>query len=163
MATSRVTPDADLLVCEILIAAPPERVFQALVAPEEVPQWWGQAGVYRCASFSSNLRIGGKWRSAGVDGSGHNFEVSGEYLCVDPPHVLEYTWVATWTGDVKTVVRWELEPTGESTLVRLRHRGLAAHPGLRKSYQGWPRMLGWIQSFLERGERADDRSPRSAG
>jgi uncharacterized protein YndB with AHSA1/START domain len=67
--------------------------------------------------------------------------------------------VASWTGDVKTTVSWELEPTSRGTLVRIRHSGLAAHPELAKSYQGWPQILGWLQALLERGETVEDRRP----
>ena len=159
MASSSTTRAADEIVSEIHIAAPPERVFQALVDPAQVPQWWGQGGVYRCTDFHSDLRAGGTWRSAGVGPDGRGFEVFGEYLEVDPPRLLVHTWIASWTGDVKTTVRWELDPTNRGTLVRIRHRGLAAHPELAKSYSGWPRMLGWLQAFLEKGETVDDRQP----
>ncbi len=149
MATSKVTPDADSIVSEIYIDAKPERVFQALVDPKQVVQWWGQAGVYRCTKFHADLRAGGKWSSAGLDGSGRDFEVNGEYLEVDPPHLLVYTWIASWTGDVKTTVRWELEATNKGTLVKICHSGFANHPEVTQSYRGWPRMLGWLQAFLQ--------------
>jgi uncharacterized protein YndB with AHSA1/START domain len=159
MAPSSTTREADEVVSEIHIDAPPERVFQALVDPAQVPQWWGQGGVYRCTDFHSDLRAGGTWRSAGVGPDGRGFAVFGEYLEVDPPRLLVHTWIASWTGDVKTTVRWELDATNRGTLVRIRHRGLAAHPELAKSYSGWPRMLGWLQTFLEKGETVDDRQP----
>ena len=163
MATSQLSPDADAIVSEIHIAAPPERVFQALVDPKQVLQWWGQAGVYRCTEYSSDLRAGGKWRSVGVDGQGQGFEASGEYLEIDPPRLLAYTWVASWTGTVKTTVRWTLESRDRGTLVTIRHSGLAAHPKLAQSYRGWPRILGWLQALLERGETVDDRKPVTMG
>lgn len=158
MATPGSTPDADAIFNEIYIKAAPERVFQALVDPKQVPQWWGQGGVYRCTRFDSDLRRGGKWRSSGVGPDSGKFEVSGEYLEVDPPSVLAYTWTASWTGDARTMVRWELIPAAGGTVVRIRHSGLAAYPELAKSYQGWPRMLGWLQALLERGETAEDRN-----
>jgi uncharacterized protein YndB with AHSA1/START domain len=161
MATSKVTPDADAIVTEIFIAAPPQRVFQALVDPQQVVRWWGEPGIYRCIEFHADLRVGGKWRSAGVDGNGRNFHVSGEYLHVDPPRLLVYTWIATWTGDAKTTVRWELEPKNRGTNVRISHSGLATHPEIAQSYRGWPRMLGWLQALLERGETVEDRKPAS--
>lgn len=159
MAAPQQTPNADEIVSEIRIAAPPERVFQALVDPAQVVQWWGQAGIYRCTKFESDLRVGGAWRSIGVDGNGRPFEISGEYLEVDPPRVLSSTWAATWTGDAKTKVRWELEPTGDGTLVKIRHSGFAAHPELTQAYRGWPRMLGWLQALVERGETVERRKP----
>jgi uncharacterized protein YndB with AHSA1/START domain len=157
MATSKVGPGSDSIVSEVRIAAPPERVFQALVDPRQVPQWWGEPGIYRCTAFHSEARVGGKWRCDGLDGRGNNFQISGEYLEYDPPRVLACSWLATWTGSVKTTVRWELEPSGQDTLVRVIHSGLAAHPEIAQSYRGWPRMLGWLRALLERGETAADR------
>lgn len=162
MATSRVAPDGDVIVSEIHVEAPPERVFQALVDPEQVVKWWGGQGEgqsFRCTHFQSDPRPGGEWRSAGVDGRGRPFEAFGEYLEVDPPRLLVLTWVASWAGDAKTTVRWELEPTNQGTLVKHRHSGLATHPALAGSFRGWPRMLGWLQAWLERGEIAEDRKP----
>ena len=40
MANSVITPDQDAVVTEVHIAAPPERVFQALVDPKQVMSWW---------------------------------------------------------------------------------------------------------------------------
>jgi uncharacterized protein YndB with AHSA1/START domain len=78
MASMTITPDHDAIVSEIYIAAPPERVFQALVEPQQVLQWWGQAGIYRCTECESDLRVGGKWPSAGVGPENGPFTVEGE-------------------------------------------------------------------------------------
>lgn len=148
-ATSRVTSDQNEIISEIRIVASAQRVFQALVDPQLVLQWWGQQGVYQCKEFTSDLHPGGKWRSSGVGPDGGPFEVIGEYLEVDPPRLLVHTWIASWTGEAKTTVRWELESAGATTLLRIRHSGLAAHTGISQSYRGWPRMLEWIRVLLE--------------
>jgi uncharacterized protein YndB with AHSA1/START domain len=157
MATTKVTPGDDAIVAEIHIAAPPDRVFEALVTPEQVLRWWGQNGIYRCTEFSADLRVGGKWRSFGTGPAGGNFEVTGEYLEIDAPRLLVCTWVASWTGAAKTTVRWELTPKEQGTLVTIRHSGLSAYPEIANSYKGWPRMLGWLQALLERGETVETR------
>jgi uncharacterized protein YndB with AHSA1/START domain len=156
---TNATTDPDAIVSEIHIAAPPERIFQALVDPAQVVQWWGQAGVYRCTRFEADLRAGGSWRSTGTGPDGGPFEATGEFVEIQPPTLLVYTWVASWTGEVKTTLRWELHPTKEGTLVKIRHSGFAAHPELAQNYRGWPRMLGWLQSFVERNETVDMRAP----
>ena len=157
MAESQQRSNPDEIVSEIVIVAPIERVFQALVDPSQVVQWWGQKGIYCCEKFEADLRVGGAWRCIGVDGNNHKFEISGEYLEVDPPRLLSSSWVATWTGAVKTQVRWELESFGKGTLVRIRHSGFAAHPELTQAYRGWPRMLRWLQALLETGETIKQR------
>lgn len=162
MATPNASPNVDSIVSEIQIAAPPERVFQALVDPSQVVKWWGQKGIYVCKEFQADVRVGGKWRSSGLDGQGNPFDVVGEYLEVDPPRLLETTWVASWTGDVQTTLRWELESKGAGTLVRVRHCGFAGHPELTQSYRGWPRMLDWLKVLLERGEIVEEREPSSS-
>ncbi len=105
MATSRMSPDAAAIISEIQIAAPPERVFQAIVDPRQVLKWWGQKGIYRCTEFEMDLRTGEKWRSTGIGPDGRAFEVHGEILDVDRPRVLAYSWVSSWTADAKTTVR----------------------------------------------------------
>jgi uncharacterized protein YndB with AHSA1/START domain len=157
LATLQITPDQNELIGEIHIAAPPERVFEALTDPRQVLQWWGQAGMYRCTEYTADVRPGGKWHSAGEGGQVGSFQAFGEFLKVDPPRLLAYTWVASWTGDVQTTVQWELEPVGKGTLVRIRHSGLAARPDLAQSYRGWSNILGWIQAFVEAGETVETR------
>ena len=161
MSAIQQAPNSDEIVSEIRIAAPPERVFQALVDPSQVVQWWGQTGIYCCTKFENDLRVGGTWRSIGVDGNGRPFEVSGEYLALDPPRLLLSTWVATWTGKAITKVRWELEPSANGTLVRIRHSGFASYPELAQAYRGWPRMLMWLEALLEKGETVEQRVPAS--
>lgn len=165
MSATNPSADTDSIVSEIHIAAPPERVFQALTDPRQVVQWWGGRGAgasYRCTEFAADMRVGGKWRCAGTAGKGR-FEISGEVLEVHPPRLLEITWVSSWTGKVQTTVRWELEPTAQGTLLRVRHSGFAAHPELAGSYGGWPNMLGWIKGLLEYGETAEGRSQAADG
>jgi uncharacterized protein YndB with AHSA1/START domain len=160
MATSSIVNDGDAIVTEIFIAAAPEDVFRALVDPQLVVKWWGGQGAgqsFRCTHFQCDLRAGGTWRSSGVDGEGCPFEATGEYVEVDPPHLLVQTWVASWTAQQKTTVRWDLQPTDQGTLVKHQHSGLSGHPELARSFRGWPRILGWLQVFLEKGETVYDR------
>jgi uncharacterized protein YndB with AHSA1/START domain len=173
MATFAVSPDQDAVTAEIFIAAPPERVFQAITDPSQVPRWWGHQGMYRTTEWKADLRPGGKWSSVGVNADGKPFRVDGEYLEVDPPRRLVHTWIASWTGTLKTVVRWELEPqsvhdlhttgprrAGTGTLVKIRHEGFAVAPGAATSHgEGWKHILGWMEGYLERGETVDTRAP----
>jgi uncharacterized protein YndB with AHSA1/START domain len=87
------------------------------------------------------------------------FTVASEYVEVDSPRLLVYSWVASWSGDVKTSVRWDLEPVEKGTLLRIRHSELSAHREVAQSDRGWTRMLGWLQSFIEKGETIEMGKP----
>jgi uncharacterized protein YndB with AHSA1/START domain len=114
MATTLVTPDQDAIVSETYIAAPAERVFQALVDPQQLIRWWNSE---ECQTefFEMDARPGGKWRfgtknsKLNVNGVSQFF-CQGEVLEFDPPRLLAYTWIANWHDDKarRTVVRWEL-------------------------------------------------------
>jgi uncharacterized protein YndB with AHSA1/START domain len=171
MATATVSPAQDSLVAEIFIAAPPARVFEAITDPAQASQWWGQNGRYRIVDWKGDLRPGGKWLSVGVAADGVKFQVEGEYLEVDPPRLLVHTWISSYHNGVKSVVRWELEPqtvhglqhsgphkVGTGTLVRIRHNGFDPTTTAAADHgQGWIRVLGWMQSFIEKGETIETR------
>jgi uncharacterized protein YndB with AHSA1/START domain len=156
MATAIVTPDQDAIVCEIEIAAPPERVFQAIIDPKQVMAWWTSPEC-QIESFEFEPRRGGRWRYATkqtkMDVNGvSKFHIEGEVLEYDPPRLLAYTWVANYHEDraQRTVVRWELTPAGAGTHVKVTHSGLAKLPTSRKSYTGgWPGVIEQLKKFVE--------------
>jgi uncharacterized protein YndB with AHSA1/START domain len=158
MTTFAIAPDQDSLVTDIYIAAPPERVFQAITDPRQLVQWWGQSDMYRTTEFTADLRDGGKWRSVGVGKDGKPFDVEGEYREIDPPHLLVYTWRSHWMNYAETLVRWELTGEGKGTHVRLQHSGFAgALEPLNAHGNGWVRVLRWAQAYIERNETVTSR------
>ncbi len=171
MATATITPDQDTVLAEIFIAAPPERVFEAITDPNQLSKWWGQPGLYRITERTADVRPGGKWSSVGVGADGTSFRVDGEYLEVDPLRRLVHTWIPSYRGGLKTVVYWDLEPqsvhnlhptgprkAGTGTLVKLRHEGFAGAPQAAADHgEGWKRVMGWLVAFLENDETVDTR------
>jgi uncharacterized protein YndB with AHSA1/START domain len=154
MATTAITPDQDTIKAEVQIAAPPERVFQALTDPRQLMQWWGQKGMYHGTGWQADVRPGGQWRCDGVsDTDGKPFHVSGKYVDVDPPRLLSYTWLPSFSDPIETHIRWELEAANGGTIVRLQHSGFAGvEAAVQGHYQGWQRVIEWMRGFVERGE-----------
>src|SRR5580692_376495 len=103
MPTTFVTADQDAIVSEIHIAAPAERVFQALTDPQQLIRWWNSE---ECTTefFEMDTRPGGHWRfgtkktKLNVNGV-NQFFCQGEVLEYDPPRLLAYTWIANWHDD----------------------------------------------------------------
>ena len=151
-----VTPDQDAVVSEIDIAAPAERIFQALTKSDELSRWFTSP---ECPSkfWKMDARLGGQYHYATEKGTVvvnnvSEFECRGEIVEIDPPRLLVYTWIANWHDDTsrRTVVRWELTPTKAGTHVKVTHSGLAQEEAARKDYSGgWPGVLDMLKNFAE--------------
>jgi uncharacterized protein YndB with AHSA1/START domain len=141
----------DTIVTEIDIAAPPERVFQAWIDPQQRLAWWGDDATYRTTKLESDLRVGGKWRTEGTSADGKSFAVWGEYTHVDPPRVLGFTWNHDFgqRGLPATNVLIELTATSSGTHLALTHSGFANASERDDHNKGWQRVLGWLRSYLQ--------------
>jgi uncharacterized protein YndB with AHSA1/START domain len=141
----------DTIVVEIDIAAPPERVFQAWIDPQQRLAWWGDDATYRGTKMESDLRVGGKWRTEGKRADGAPFAVWGEYARIEPPNVLGFTWNHTWgeTDLPPTNVLIELTATASGTHVALTHSGFVNASERDDHNKGWQRVFGWLHSYLQ--------------
>ena len=156
MPTTIITPDQDTVISEIEIAAPAERVFQALTDGSELMQWFRSP---ECPAkfWKMDARLGGSYSYATEKGTVvvngvTEFECHGEIVEYDPPRVLAYTWLANWHDDVarRTIVRWELTSIAGSTHVKVTHSGLTHEPVARKDYSGgWPGVVEMLKKFVE--------------
>jgi uncharacterized protein YndB with AHSA1/START domain len=141
---------------EIDISAPPARVFEALIDPDQLMCWFTNASC-PVKFWRMDPRLGGSYSYA-TKKSVSEFECHGEITEMNPPHLLVYTWFGNWHVDpeTKTVVRWELRPIDSGTHVKVTHSGLAQDPASRKDYSGgWPGVVGSLKEFVERTLRPD--------
>jgi uncharacterized protein YndB with AHSA1/START domain len=156
MTSVLITPDQDAVVSEIEIAAPADRVFQALTKSDELSIWFTNESC-PVKFWQMDARLGGKYHYATQKGTVvvngiSEFECFGEILEYDPPRLLVYSWIANWHDDTtrRTIVRWELTPTKAGTRVRVKHSGLAQEEAARKDYsRGWPGVLDMLKKFVE--------------
>jgi uncharacterized protein YndB with AHSA1/START domain len=156
--TSQVTPDNDVLTLELFIAAPRERIFEALTDPAQAAKWWGRKDHYYFNHFNMDVRPGGKWSATGTSAKSGDIVVHGEFVEVNPPSRLAYTWESNWM-EVLTNVLWELDSEANGTLVKLTHSGFAGNVDQLKGHSfGWTLVFTWLQAFAEKGETTDVRS-----
>jgi uncharacterized protein YndB with AHSA1/START domain len=141
----------DTIVVEIDIDAPPERVFQAWIDPQQRLAWWGDDQTYRSTKLDSDLRVGGKWRTEGKSADGKVFSIFGQYTRVEPPKALAFTWNHDWGGPQmpETHVLVEMIPTSSGTHVTVTHSGFTTAPERDSHNAGWQRVLGWLRSYLQ--------------
>ena len=119
--------------------ASPERVFRAWTQPVALREWWCPAG-WMAGEIEVDLRIGGTYRIAMTrTAGGAPVAVSGQFLEIEPPARLVYTWC--WEGAFMemppTLVSLELEGSAEETLLTLRHENFADVALSRQHRSGW--------------------------
>jgi uncharacterized protein YndB with AHSA1/START domain len=143
---------SDPIVEEITIDASAERVFEALVNPEERVTWWGADGSFQTTHMESDLRPGGRWQMRGRRMDGQPFAITGEYREIVRPHVLVFTWLPDWQANASvSIVRIDLDEHDGVTTVRLTHSGLTPEE-LRTGHRGWPQILTWLRAHSEKHE-----------
>jgi uncharacterized protein YndB with AHSA1/START domain len=143
------TTSANEIIQEITIAASAHRIFEALTDPDQRKAWWGTEGRFQTTHMESDLRVGGKWAMSGTGLGGRPFTVRGEYRAVEPPRLLAFTWLPSWQPNAtESLVRFELFEKDGVTTVRLTHCGLT--PEGAQAHQGWPQILGWLRTYVER-------------
>lgn len=136
------------IIEEITIAAPAERVFDALAETEQRRQWWGGER-FRLTSMENDLRVGGRWAMR-FRAYGRKSGMEGVYRVIERPRLLEFTWRPDWYENAsESVVRFELREEDGVTQVRLTHSGLETEAD-RANHRGWGEILAWLRGYAEK-------------
>jgi uncharacterized protein YndB with AHSA1/START domain len=125
------------------LPAPPQRVWRALTDPAALAGWFWPA-----ASFGTTVEVdarpGGRYR---IIGRTAGIGISGEYVKVDPPHQLVFTW--RWDGEPdETLVTIMLAETPGGCTLRLVHEGFADESDRDGNAQGWSDCLDRLPAWL---------------
>ena len=154
MTTSPARALADvstgIILADIEINAPPERVFTALTSAE-ITQWWGDDDTYKTTAWHSDLRPGGHWKATGMGADGLAFSVQGEYLSIEPARRIVQTWRPDWDDGQTTTVTYSLTPTPQGTRLTVRHEGFTTEQAAscESHAQGWELVLNWLQRWAK--------------
>jgi uncharacterized protein YndB with AHSA1/START domain len=125
------------------ISASPEKVFAYFTDPVRYRLWQG-------VDAELDPRPGGTFRVA-MTGQSQQI-VRGEYLEVDPPRRIVFTW--GYEGNTgllpgKSTVEVTLQPDGDGTVLRIRHRGLPSSAACRFHEWGWELSLDRFMAVVE--------------
>lgn len=140
---------AGVVHASVDIKAPVERVYRALTDGKQLAQWWGQPDMYKTFDWVLDLRPGGQWSAQVLGADGARQEVRGQFLVVEPPHLIVMTWSPSWEGYTTTTIRYELSATASGTRVKVVHSGFATPEACEGHANGWNRVLGWLESKIE--------------
>lgn len=98
-----------MVVVTEVIDAPPSVVFETLLDAESLPQWFAAPGGGGTADWSLDARPGGAWSATTHDGSGRRGHLGGEFIDVDAPHTLAFTWFDSNDATANGIVRFTLD------------------------------------------------------
>ena len=143
-----MTPDNDVVEVSVYIAAEPETVFPYFTDPGRYVQWMGRDATLHPVP-------GGAYRIYMREG----VEAAGEFLEIDPPRRLVFTWgwahdPAVPPGATRVVVTLEAEDGG--TRVVLRHHDLPDDGQREHHRKGWEQYLGRLDLRVRGGDPGPD-------
>ena len=130
------------------IAAPREEVFVFLTDPDKYTKWMGEA-------VELDLRPGGVYRVR----MNSDRVALGEYVEVDPPSRVVFTW--GWEGDGavppgSTRVEITLREDGDFTILSLRHTGFTTDGATASHREGWPMYMERLSVAAPGGDPGPD-------
>lgn len=143
---------APVLVVRRQIAVARERVFEAWLDSESLAHWMGPKTFgFTHATVTVDPRVGGGFRIV-MEGrtDGGDYEHRGEYLAIEPPSLLSFTWISRATDYQPTVVTIEFHERGTGTELVLTHRRLAPK-AVESHREGWTDIVRLLDEALTRG------------
>lgn len=132
------------------LAAPPHVVYDEWTHADRLAAWMCPRPA-RCLSVTADPRIGGAVRFE-IDEDGVRFLVTGNYVTLEPPHRLAFTWsCSTWPDPaVQSLVTVTIDADGPGgSLLTIEHALLPS--GLTSQHaRGWTRIGAQLADVVRR-------------
>jgi uncharacterized protein YndB with AHSA1/START domain len=134
----------------LVLPATPEEIFGWLTEPARLVDWWGPRG-FTTPEVRLDLRVGGKYRLTMQPPDGEAFHLSGEFLTIQEPKTLSYTfrWDEPTPDDRETVVVLILSALDGVTKVSLSQGDFATDERLELHCQGWAESFEKLERALQ--------------
>jgi uncharacterized protein YndB with AHSA1/START domain len=123
---------------------PPQKVWAAITAPGAISRWFDET------HMPDPLEVGATIRFT------HSYvgmESHGEITALDPPHLIEWTWIGGFGPASR--LRWEIQPDGDGSRLIMRQQ-VADPPVTARSMAGWHKCLDRMEAILDGGEETSD-------
>jgi uncharacterized protein YndB with AHSA1/START domain len=143
---SPATPPADgVLVVRQEFDSLPERVFDAWLDPADAGKWLFATDTGEMVRVEIDARVGGRFVFVRRDGE--DVEHTGEYLEIDRPRRLVFTFSVPKYSAVVTRVSIDIAPSGAGCELTLTHENVLPE-WLEPTRSGWTGILGHLAKCL---------------
>lgn len=129
---------AEKLVLVRRIRAPAERVFRAWTDIESLRRFMCP-GRIEIGEIAADIRVGGAFRIVMLD-DGRPIEHSGNYVQIERPRLLSFTWNSPIAG-VGSLVTLTFEAQGDETVLTLVHERLPSAEARERHGRGWASIM----------------------
>jgi uncharacterized protein YndB with AHSA1/START domain len=133
-----------------LVRASAADIFDAWTVPRIMAEWMTPVGE---AEVQADVRVGGRFRLVMAD-EHLSIEHTGEYLVVEPPHLLVFTWRSQFTGMRDTRVTVRITERGAQLAELSVTHELASDDEAAAHAGGWRQLVERLETYLE-GNRSD--------
>lgn len=144
--------DERTLVIEKVFDAEPAIVFAAWTECRHLSQWFGPDR-FSVPTCEIDFRVGGHYRICMLSPDGINNWVEGEYIAIDPPHRLEFTWNRSQDDGIvwcSNVVKLKFESIGKNrTRFTLHHALFETAEECSNHRFGWTQCINRLAGFVE--------------
>jgi uncharacterized protein YndB with AHSA1/START domain len=132
--------DPEPLRLERTFHAHAQAVFDAWLTAETLARWWPAGPGWETPVAEVDARVGGCLRLVMRNPDGEEFGGSGQYVEIDPPRRVVFTW--TWNGperdQTRQLIEVEFEDRGDgTTTLVLTNRGLPDEKSKQAHRDGW--------------------------
>jgi uncharacterized protein YndB with AHSA1/START domain len=118
--------------------APVERVFEAWTSEEVMRRWLHARPDWDTPTAEVDLRVGGTIRVVMRDPSdGAEYGATGEYLVVDPPERLVFTWVWQHEAETPQLIELEFFERQGATAVVMTNSAIPTDGRFKDQERGW--------------------------
>ena len=135
------------VVVRRFIPVPRQRAFAAWLDPASVVQWMLPGDVTH-ASVEADPRVGGAFRIV-MEHGGSGADHWGEYVTIDPPSLLVFTWISAATDRLPTTVTIDFHEREGGTELVLTHSRFASVESRDNHAHGWTRGVESFAKFVE--------------
>ena len=132
----------------VKVNAPLDKVWNAITNKEQMKNWY-----FDVPDFEP--KIGNNFSFYGGD-ENEEYHHFCEIVDLIPNEKLKHSWTYPEISKEKTLVKWELKPENEGTIVTLTHKGLEAFEHLGENFKihsfrkGWEDIVGKsLKEFVE--------------
>ncbi|MBX9731174.1 MAG: SRPBCC domain-containing protein [Sphingomonas sp.] len=126
------------------IACAPGAAFDGFSDHAKIIAWWGDPEVYRTVSWVADLRDGGHWRAEFETPDNTRFGASGQYLSVDRPNCLGWTWKSDWESEVEKTIWMTFSPSSIGTSLSIETQGHQSAEAENLDNAAWTTIVGWF-------------------